>query len=129
MFERNYACDRWIYSYFRLIDLNETGADALQRQLYFCMFGQALYMKAQVEGWRSNNIWGLLTWQYNEVWPTGGWGSIEYGSPVRTNAAVNPCTLLLYALTKRLVNRWLARALAGDGSHYNTFWRPRRSQT
>ena len=63
MFERNYACDRWIYSYFRLIDLNECGADALQRQLYFCMFGQALYMKAQVEGWRSNNIWGLLTWQ------------------------------------------------------------------
>ena len=56
MFERNYACDRWIYSYFRLIDLNELGADALQRQLYFCMFGQALYMKAQVEGWRSNNI-------------------------------------------------------------------------
>ena len=94
MFERNYACDRWIYSYFRLIDLNETGAEALQRQLYFCMFGQALYMKAQVEGWRSNNIWGLLTWQYNEVWPTGGWGSIEYGSPVRTNAAVNPFTLL-----------------------------------
>ena len=96
MFERNYACDRWIYSYFRLIDLNETGAEALQRQLYFCMFGQALYMKAEVEGWRSNNIWGLLTWQYNEVWPTGGWGSIEYGTPVRrTNAAVDPCTLWL----------------------------------
>ena len=22
-------------------------------------------------------------WQYNEIWPTGGWGSIEYGTPGR----------------------------------------------
>ena len=22
-------------------------------------------------------------WQYNEIWPTGGWGSIEYGTPVQ----------------------------------------------
>ncbi len=22
---------------------------------------------------------GLLIWQFNEVWPTGGWGLIEYG--------------------------------------------------
>ena len=21
-------------------------------------------------------------WQLNEIWPTGGWGSIEYGTPV-----------------------------------------------
>lgn len=76
MFERNYACDRWIYSFFRLINLNETGAPAMQRQIYFCLFGQALYMKQQIEGWRSGNIWGLLIWQYNEVWPTGGWVSV-----------------------------------------------------
>ena len=74
-YERNYPCERWIYSYFRTIDLNQTGAEALQRQLYFCMFGQALFLKAQVDGWRANNIWGLLLWQYNEVWPTGGWGA------------------------------------------------------
>ena len=76
-------CERWIYSYFRTIDLNQTGAAAFQRQLYFCMFGQALFLKAQVDGWRGNNIWGLLLWQYNEIWPTGGWGSIEYGTPVK----------------------------------------------
>ena len=35
--------------------------------LAVCMFGQALMMKAQVEGFRANNIWGLLLWQYNEV--------------------------------------------------------------
>eukprot|EP01046_Picozoa_sp_COSAG06_P013433 COSAG06_NODE_813_length_12161_cov_3.785193_9_plen_99_part_00 len=67
MVERNYACDRWIYSFFRLINLNETGAPAMQRQLYFCLFGQALYLKAQIEGWRSGNIWGMLIWQFNEV--------------------------------------------------------------
>ena len=67
MHERNYACDRWIYSYFRLIDLNETGKVPMQRQLYFCLFGQALFMKAQIEGWRSGNIFGMLIWQYNEV--------------------------------------------------------------
>jgi hypothetical protein len=72
--ERNYPCEAWIYSYFRIIDLNQTGAEAFQRQLYYCMFGQALRLKAQVEGSRSKNIFGLLLWQYNEVWPTGGWG-------------------------------------------------------
>ena len=81
--ERNYPCEEWIYSYFKLIDLSKTGTAALQQQLYFCMFGQALRLKAQVEGWRANNIWGLLLWQFNEVWPTGGWGSIEYGTPVQ----------------------------------------------
>ena len=80
--QRNYPCDNWIYSYFRQIDLNLTGARAFQKQLYFCMFAQGLHMKAQVESWRANNIWGMLLWQYNEIWPTGGWGSIEYGTPV-----------------------------------------------
>ena len=56
MHERNYPCERWIYSYFRTIDLNQTGAAAFQRQLYFCMLGQALFLKAQVEGWRANNV-------------------------------------------------------------------------
>eukprot|EP01051_Picozoa_sp_SAG22_P011376 SAG22_NODE_1086_length_5629_cov_2.137251_4_plen_540_part_00 len=82
MFERNYSWDRWVFEYFRLIDLNVTGAGSFQRQLYFCMFGQALYMKAQIESWRATNIMGMLLWQYNEVWPTGGWGSVEYGTPV-----------------------------------------------
>jgi hypothetical protein len=67
MHERNYPCERWIYGYFRTLELNETGARAFQRQLYFCMFGQALHMKAQIESFRGTNIWGLLLWQYNEV--------------------------------------------------------------
>ena len=43
------------------------------------MLGQALFMKTEIEGWRSTNIYGSTTWMYNELWPTGGWGSIEYG--------------------------------------------------
>ena len=43
--------------------------------------GQALFLKAQVEGWRANNIFGLLLWQFNEVWPTGGWGARTIGFP------------------------------------------------
>ena len=23
-----------------------------------------------------------IRWQLNEIWPTGGWGSLEYGTPV-----------------------------------------------
>eukprot|EP00041_Stephanoeca_diplocostata_P035688 m.1267906 g.1267906 ORF g.1267906 m.1267906 type:complete len:334 (-) comp24743_c0_seq21:1549-2550(-) len=62
-------------------DLNQTGEDALKKQLYQSMVGQALFVKAEVEGWRTSNLWGLFTWQYNEIWPCGGWGSIEYGAP------------------------------------------------
>lgn len=29
----------------------------------------------------SANTFGIIVWQYNEIWPTGGWGSIEYGNP------------------------------------------------
>jgi hypothetical protein len=33
-----------------------------------------------VEVLRAGNSWGALTWQLGEVWPTGGWGVVEYGS-------------------------------------------------
>ena len=36
-------------------------------------------ISTQVEGSRSRNELGHLVWQLNEVWPTGGWGSLEYG--------------------------------------------------
>jgi len=31
---------------------------------------------------RARNELGILVWQLNEIWPTGGWGSLEYGTPV-----------------------------------------------
>ena len=36
-------------------------------------------ISTQVEARRSRNELGHLVWQLNEVWPTGGWGSLEYG--------------------------------------------------
>jgi len=51
--------------------------------MFQCILGQALEMKSTIEGKRSSNVWGTLIWQLNEIWPTGGWGSIEYGTPVK----------------------------------------------
>jgi len=46
------------------------------------MLGQALQIKSQIEIFRADNYYGVIVWQFNEIWPTGGWGSIEYGTPV-----------------------------------------------
>jgi len=46
------------------------------------MIGQALELKGDIETRRAANTFGILVWQFNEIWPTGGWGTIEYGSPV-----------------------------------------------
>ena len=53
------------------------GERAFKRQLYESMIGQMLTMKAQIESWRSQNTFGTVFWMYNDMWPTGGWGSIE----------------------------------------------------
>ena len=37
-------------------------------------------MKGDIETRRAQNQLGLLVWQLNEIWPTGGWGSLEYGT-------------------------------------------------
>jgi beta-mannosidase len=43
-------------------------------------FPQTLEMKSDIEARRSRNEHGTLTWQLGEIWPTGGWGSLEYGT-------------------------------------------------
>ena len=57
------------------------GEGPLKKQTYLCMLGQAIQRKTDIESWRSGNVWGTLLWQLNEIWPTGGWGSLEYGTP------------------------------------------------
>jgi beta-mannosidase len=81
MAQRNYPCDNIIEVYFGIQNFSETGEIPFKRQLYQCLIGQALELKSDIEGRRSWNEWGVITWQINEIWPTGGWGSIEYGSP------------------------------------------------
>ena len=51
----------------------------LALQLYQSMLGQALNHKTTIESWRASNVYGTTIWMFNELWPTGGWGSIEYG--------------------------------------------------
>lgn len=106
MAQRNYPCDNIIAVYFgEKYNLSEVGERAFKTQLYLCMMGQALYMKSTIEHRRSRNELGSLgtsssvyyatlyslqlswklvfiVWQLNEIWPTGGWGSLEYGTPV-----------------------------------------------
>lgn len=81
MAQRNYPCDDLIIGYFgNDTRLEETGEVAFKRQLWQCMVAQALDVKSNIEVRRSTNSFGVLTWQLNEIWPTGGWGSLEYGT-------------------------------------------------
>ena len=61
---------------------NQTGEAVFKRQLYQCLIAQAIHMKGNIEARRGRNELGMLVWQFNEIWPTGGWGSIEYGTAV-----------------------------------------------
>ncbi|CAE7551663.1 MANBA [Symbiodinium sp. CCMP2592] len=86
MAQRNYPCDNLINAYFGDHSdsyFNKTGEDIFKQQLYQCMLSQALILKADIETRRSSNQFGCLVWQLNEIWPTGGWGSLEYGTPVK----------------------------------------------
>ena len=83
MAERNYPCDSLVLVYFGAQPagyFNQTGEATFKRQLYQCMLAQALHMKGDIETRRAQNQLGLLVWQLNEIWPTGGWGSLEYGT-------------------------------------------------
>merc|ERR1712217_170925 len=90
--ERNYPCDPIVLSYFNssrsIINLDLNGEAEFKKQLYLCMLGQAIQRKTDIESWRSGNVWGVILWQLAEIWPTGGWGSLEYGSPSQPGQVV-----------------------------------------
>ena len=66
--ERNYPGDPLILSYFGLkdTDLDAVGVKPFQRVLYMNMLAAGLQRKANIESWRSTNIWLMLMWQLNE---------------------------------------------------------------
>ena len=84
MAQRNYGCDDALVTFFPggvlRVTLDDFGAEAFKAQLYVCQLATALALKSTTEEHRSRNMWGLMTWQLGEVWPTYGWGSLEYSS-------------------------------------------------
>jgi beta-galactosidase/beta-glucuronidase len=91
MYERNYAADNEIVAYFPVnwpTDFETASEFNLKKQLYLAMIAQALIIKSDISTRRSRNSFGTLTWQHNEIWPTGGWGGLEYGSVGFTNGQV-----------------------------------------
>ena len=77
----SYPCDSILLTYFggQQSDLDVVGEQAFKKQLWQCLYGQALVLKTYIEQHRSTNTYGLQIWQLNEIWPTGGWGTIEWG--------------------------------------------------
>ena len=74
MLQRNYPCDNLIDAYFGNV------SSSLARwslNLYACNMAQMLHMSGQIAIFRAGNSFGVQTWQLNEIWPTGGWGSVE----------------------------------------------------
>jgi len=84
MAQRNYPQDNYLVAYFGLprSGFDAVGADAFKRQTYLSQIAMALNIKMKVESKRALNCFGTMIWQLGEIWPTGGWGSIEYASPV-----------------------------------------------
>ena len=79
--ERNYPCDTHVLAHFGNFTTTwPVGATTFQAQLYQCLMAQTLWMKGEIEKRRSANSYGLLIWQMNENWPTGGWGCIEFST-------------------------------------------------
>eukprot|EP00041_Stephanoeca_diplocostata_P030471 m.923001 g.923001 ORF g.923001 m.923001 type:complete len:903 (-) comp23763_c0_seq5:340-3048(-) len=80
MAQRNWACDNVITAMFGSAYVNASGETFFKAQLFQCMVAQALTMQQNMEQRRQQNQMGTLVWQLNEIWPTGGWGSLEYGT-------------------------------------------------
>ena len=79
------------------------------------------YDRRHQSGLRAKNVWGLLAWQFNEVWPTGGWGSIEAVQGSFSNVSVGNLIggrwkSLQYALRDHLYQDWFVSCGAGDSA-------------
>lgn len=80
MAQRNYPGDGTDASYFNIQDWDLVGEFPFKKQLWRNMIGQALNVKMKTENKRSTPCFGTIVWQFGEIWPTGGWGSIEYAT-------------------------------------------------
>ena len=81
------------------------------------MIAQALAHKEYTEALRSMNTVMVQFWQFNEIWPTGGWGSIEYGTPGKGQVTGGRWKPLQHFL-RRSVYATVGAACLNDGSCY-----------
>jgi len=120
MAQRNYPCDTMVEGYFgNATSLDKVGETAFQAQLYQCMMGQTLWMKGDIEMRRSENSFGILVWQLNENWPTGGWGLLEYSSTLPGQMVGGRWKPLMHLLGSTL----LADVFAACGRNNNCYVR------
>ena len=75
-----FCSDNFNVVYFNSLDLTLVGEGPFKAQLYQSMVGQALNVAMKISQKRLGNTFGTMIWQLGEIWPTGGWGSIEYAS-------------------------------------------------
>ena len=131
MFWRSYSADNIVNSYFGLdkaVNFSTVGDPIVfARQLLLSQLAAAL-VKA-IETFRSQNNFGTLTWQLGEIFPCGGWGSLEYalrGNRIRASAwrqmETSPLLVRVNAIQRRIcslrqiwnVLRSKRQSLSGD---------------
>ena len=69
MSERNYAVDNFVTAIANLTwpdAFNTTGELNFKGMLYFAMLSQALWVKSDIESRRTQNNFGIITWQVSE---------------------------------------------------------------
>jgi hypothetical protein len=80
---RSYSQDSIVQSHFSSAAVNYSvvgDSQTFARQLFLSQLAAALQMKQQIETFRATNTFGTLIWQLGEIFPTGGWGSLEYAN-------------------------------------------------
>jgi len=78
---RSYSQDSIVQSHFSSAAVNYSvigDSETFARQLFLSQLAAAFQMKQQIETFRATNTFGTLIWQLGEIFPTGGWGSLEY---------------------------------------------------
>lgn len=62
--------DNLISYYFDLnnTEVDKVGEQVFKKQLYQCMISQALELKGDIETRRAGNTYGIIVWQFNEIW-------------------------------------------------------------
>ena len=136
--QRNWPCDDLIWTYFgsaSLAALDKVGEAAFKVQLYQCQMAQALVMTQthsvmRLKNWApafpadgrrttaaaSANTFGIITWMLNEIWPTGGYGSLEYGQAAEGSVVGGRWKPLHYLFRRTLFTDQFAACSVAHGS-------------